>query len=256
MTPAIITIMSRAAEKASRSLLRDFGEVENLQISIKGPGDFVSAADRRAEKIIHEELSKAKPKAGFLMEESGEIKGEDNTRFIVDPLDGTTNFLHGLPYWCITIAYEENGVITAGIVLDPIQDEMFYATKGGGAWMRGNKRLRVSGRKDLSMCIVSSNENMNYDDRYNKIRPRVASIRSMGACALDMAYIAAGRLDAKYAGTNKGGPQPWDVAAGYLIIKEAGGMVTEIDGRSNPVFNQNFLAGNEFIYAQLKDLLK
>jgi len=254
-TPAIITIMSRAAERAARSLLRDFNEVENLQISVKGPGDFVSAADRRAEELIHEELSKAKPDFGFLMEESGEVKGKLDKRFIIDPLDGTTNFLHGLPHWCISIALEEEGKITAGVVLDPVKDEMFYATKGGGAWMRGNKRLRVSGRKDLAMCVVSSNENINYNDRYNKIRPQVASFRSFGAAALDLAYVAAGRFDAYFGGTPKQGPKPWDVAAGALIVREAGGMVSEINGASDPIYNQNILAGNEHIYGKLKDIL-
>jgi myo-inositol-1(or 4)-monophosphatase len=254
-TPAIITIMSRAAEKASRSLLRDFGEVENLQISIKGPGDFVSAADRRAEEIIHAELSKAKPDHGFLMEESGEIAGKVNKRFIVDPLDGTTNFLHGIPHWCITIALEEDGKITAGIVLDPVKDEMFYATKGGGAWMRGNKRLRVSGRKDLAMSVISSNDKFHQDDRYSRVRDKVASLKTFGATALDLAYVAAGRFESYYGGTPKGGPKAWDVAAGSLIVREAGGMVSEINGQSNYIYNQNILAGNEHIYGQLKDIL-
>lgn len=254
-TPAIINLMSRAAEKASRSLLRDFYEVENLQVSMKGPGDFVSAADKRAEKIIHEELSKAKPDFGFLMEESGEIKGKVDARFIIDPLDGTTNFLHGLPHWCISIALEEQGKITAGLVLDPVQDEMFYATKGAGAWMRGNKRLRVSGRKDLPMCMIGTNDNINFDDRYNKVRAAGASIKSFGATALDLAYLAAGRFDGFYGGSPKQGPMPWDLAAGSLIVKEAGGMVTQINGQSDPIYKHNILAGNEFIYAKLKDVL-
>ena len=256
-TPAIITIMSRAAEKAARSLLRDFNEVENLQISIKGPGDFVSAADKRAEEIIHEELSKAKPDHGFLMEESGEIKGKVDKRFIIDPLDGTTNFLHGLPHWCISIALEEEGKITAGVVLDPVKDEMFYATKGGGAWMRGNKRLRVSGRKDLHMSVVIANMDSidAYVSRYKKVKPAVASIRNFGASALDLAYVAAGRADGFYGGEPNDGPKPWDLAAGMMIVKEAGGMATQINGASDPVYSNNILAGNEHIYAQLKDIL-
>ena len=254
-TPAIITVMSRAAEKAARSLIRDFYEVENLQISVKGPGDFVSAADKRAEQILHEELLKAKPDYSFLMEESGEIKGKSDNRFIIDPLDGTTNFLHGIPHWCISIGLEEDGKLTAAVVLDPIKDEMFYATKGGGAWMRGNKRLRVSGRKDLAMCVVSSNDMFHKDERYKNIRPLVASLKSFGATALDLAYVAAGRLDGYYGGSSKQGPQAWDIAAGALIVREAGGMVTEIDGKSNPVYNQNVLAGNEHVHAKLKDIL-
>ncbi len=256
-TPAIITVMSRAAERAGRSLLRDYNEVENLQVSIKGPGDFVSAADKRAEELIHEELSKAKPDFGFLMEESGEIKGKVNSRFIVDPLDGTTNFLHGLPHWCISIALEEEGKITAGLILDPIKDEMFYAAKGQGAWMRGNKRLRVSGRKDLHMCVVISNMDSieTYTNRYKKVKPQVASIRNFGASALDLAYVAAGRAEAFYGGEITKGPQPWDLAAGSLIVREAGGYVSEINGMSNHIYNQNILAGNEHIYNQLKDIL-
>lgn len=253
-TPPIITVMSRAAEKAARSLLRDFNEVEKLQVSIKGPGDFVSAADRRAEEIIREELSKAKPDWGFLMEESGEHAGKINSRFIVDPLDGTTNFLHGLPHWCISIAAEENGKITAGLVFDPVKDEMFYAVKGSGAWMRGNKRLRVSGRKDLSMCSIASNDTF-FNQRTATIQARAAAVRSMGATALDLAYVAAGRFDGYFGGTPKQGPSPWDMAAGQLIVKEAGGFVTEIDGKSNPVYNKNILAANEYVYQALKDIL-
>ncbi len=254
-TPAIINVMSRAAEKASRSLLRDFYEVENLQVSMKGPGDFVSAADRRAEEIIFEELSKAKPDFGFLMEESGEKKGKVNSRFIIDPLDGTANFLHGIPHWCISIALEEEGKITAGLVLDPVRDEMFYATKGQGAWMRGNKRLRVSGRSDLHLCVVSSNDNRDLKARLEMVEKQVAAIRHFGATALDLAYVGAGRFDAYFGGTPKSGPQPWDLAAGQLIAKEAGAYVSEINGQSNHVYNQNILAANEKIYGQLKDIL-
>lgn len=255
-TPAIITVMSRAAEKAARSLKRDFYEVENLQISIKGPGDFVSAADKRAEAILHEELSKARPEAGFLMEEGGEIKGKADSRFIIDPLDGTNNFLHGVPYWCISIALEEQGKITAGVVLDPIGDEMFYATKGGGAWMRGNKRLRVSGRKDLPMTLIASSQLPYVTEIGNRILPRVSAVRSNGATALDLAYVAAGRYDAYFDGIHKNqGPKAWDVAAGSLLVREAGGMVSEINGQTDFLNNQNILAGNESIYGQLKDIL-
>ena len=254
-TPAIITVMARAAERAARSLLRDYNEVENLQVSVKGPGDFVSAADKRAEELIHEELSKAKPDFGFLMEESGEIKGKVNSRFIVDPLDGTTNFLHGLPHWCISIALEEEGKITAGLVLAPMQDEMFYATKGQGAWMRGNKRLRVSGRRDLHMSVISSSQLADMPEKYPLVRKQVASIRNCGASALDLCYVAAGRFEAMVEGLGKTGPKAWDVAAGGLIVREAGGYVSEINGMSDYLNNQNILAGNEHIYGQIKDIL-
>ena len=253
--------MSRAAEKASRSLKRDFYEVENLQISIKGPGDFVTAADKRAEQTLYDELSKAKPEAGFLMEEGGEVKGKGDCRFIIDPLDGTNNFLHGVPYWCISIAFEEKGVITAAVVLDPIADEMFYATKGGGAWMRGNKRLRVSGRKDMTLCLIASNAPLSstaYDNHARQlktIRQAGAVLRHNGASALDLCYTAAGRYDAFFQGCANDGPKPWDLAAGALIVREAGGMVSEIDGGTNPVYNQNVLAANENIHGQLKEIL-
>lgn len=255
--PAIINVMSRAAEKASRSLLRDFYEVENLQVSMKGPGDFVSAADRRAEKIIYEELLKAKPKFGFLMEENGEIKGEENSRFIIDPLDGTTNFLHGIPHWSISIALEENGEVTAGLILDPVKDEMFYATKGGGAWMRGNKRLRVSGRTDLGLCIVSSAQMaISEHPKVKEVRKRFAAYRYFGGTALELAYLAAGRIDAYVEGfTESPWPAPWDLAAGMLIAKEAGAMVTEFDGSEKKLNSTKILAANERVYSQLKDIL-
>jgi myo-inositol-1(or 4)-monophosphatase len=255
-TPPIITVMMRAATKAARSLLRDFNEVEKLQISIKGPGDFVSAADRRAEEIIHEELSKSRPDWGYLMEESGAKEGKINSRFIVDPLDGTNNFLHGIPHWCISIAAEEDGVITAGVVFDPVKDELFYAAKGIGAWMRGNKRLRVSGRKQMSMSIVGADGNAIYQGKYKAINSQVASMRNFGATALCMANVAAGRYDAYFCDNSKnGGPKPWDIAAGYIIVREAGGYVTEIDGNPNPIYNNNVLAGNEHIHSALKKLL-
>src|SRR5687768_12366754 len=192
-----MNIMLRAAEKASKSLIRDFGEVEQLQVSLKGPGDFVSAADTRAEKIIHEELSKARPGFGFLMEEHGEIKGSDEeNRFIIDPLDGTTNFLHGLPHWAISIALEHRGEIVAGIVYDPIKDEMFRAEKGGGAFMR-NKRLRVSGRKDLALSVIAAGApalSRNNQDVYLRqleaLLKSVAGVRRYGAASLDLAYVA------------------------------------------------------------------
>lgn len=253
--PPIITVMSRAAEKAARSLLRDFNEVEHLQVSMKGPGNFVSAADRRSEEIIHAELSKAKPDFGFLMEESGESAGKINSRFIVDPLDGTTNFLHGIPHWCISIAVEENGKITSGLVFDPAKDEMFFATAGGGAWRRGNRRLRVSGRKDLAMSVIGSNDEVPASPRLSHVKSQAAALRSFGATALDLAYVAAGRLDGYFGGTPQQGPQPWDLAAGQLIVKEAGGYATEIDGRTNAVYNSNILAGNEHIYQTLKEIL-
>ena len=246
--------MSRAAEKAARSLLRDFNEVEKLQVSMKGPKDFVSAADRRAEEIIHAELSSTRPEWGFLMEESGEKEGKINSRFIVDPLDGTANFLHGIPHWCISIAAEENGKITGGLVFNPVQDEMFFAIPGQGAWMRGNKRLRVSGRKDIGMSVIATNDRR-FCTKTESVEKQAAALRSFGATALDLAYVAAGRFDGYFGGSPSHGPQPWDLAAGQLIVREAGGYATQINGKSDPTYSQNILAGNEHIYQALKEIL-
>ena len=197
-----MNVMLRAVEKAARSLTRDFGEVEQLQVSLKGPGDFVSAADMRAEKILHEELLKARPGFGFLMEERGEVAGTDGEyRWIIDPLDGTTNFLHGLPHWAISVALEFRGEIVAGVVYDPIKDEMFRAEKGGGAFMR-NKRLRVSGRKDLNLSVIASGDpaiqNPNkarYLRQTELLMKSVAGIRRYGAASLDLTYVASGRYE-------------------------------------------------------------
>lgn len=255
-----MTIMVRAAEKAGRSLVRDFGEVENLQVSQKGPGDFVSAADKRAEQILHEELSKARPNAGFLMEESGAIKGSDETRFIIDPLDGTTNFLHGIPHWCISIALEEAGEITAGVIYDPLKDEMFKAEKGGGAFT-GRQRLRVSGRQDLINAMVITGAPLRsikgsgaqFMAEYQAVQNAGASCRRFGAAALDLAYIAAGRGDGFWERNLK----LWDIAAGYLMVKESGGFAYDIDkaGKS-PLESGNILAGNQAISSELQKLLK
>jgi myo-inositol-1(or 4)-monophosphatase len=246
--------MIRAAEKAARSLLRDFNEVEKLQVSVKGPGDFVSAADRRAEEIIYEELSKAKTDWGFLMEESGSKVGKIDKRFIVDPLDGTTNFLHGIPHWCISIAAEENGKITAGVIFDPVKDELFFAEPGKGAWMRGNQRLRVSGRKDLMMCVAATEDKMS-SPHIPAVEEKLANLKKVGSTALNLAYVAAGRFDAYFGGSPKQGPKAWDMAAGHIIVKEAGGYVSEINGQSNHIYNQNILAGNEHVYQALKEIL-
>lgn len=259
-----INVMLRAAEKAGRSLVRDFGEVEQLQVSRKGPGDFVSAADLRAEQIIYDELSKARPGFAFLMEERGAVQGKpqkDGTqteaRWIVDPLDGTTNFLHGIPHWCISIALEEKGEITAGIIYDPVKDEMFRAEKGGGAFMR-NKRLRVSGRDSMEGALVVTGapqrnvkSHEHFAREYMAVQKLIPGLRRYGAAALDIAYVAAGRFEAFW----ERGIKPWDMAAGYIIAKEAGGRVSEISGKDNPVFNQNILVANANIYNDMKKVL-
>ena len=253
-----MNVMLRAAEKASKSLIRDFGEVEQLQVSMKGPGDFVSAADTRAEKIIYEELLKGRPGFGFLMEEQGEIKGTDGEyRWIIDPLDGTTNFLHGIPHWAISIALEYNGEIVAGIVYDPVKDEMFRAEKGNGAFMR-NKRLRVSGRKDLALSVVACADpaigrksQPKFIKQVATVMKSVAGIRRFGAASLDLTYVAAGR----YEGYWEENLKPWDVAAGALIVKEAGGMVGTVSGKGSYVYDGDIIAANPLVMDPLRKLL-
>ncbi|MEM8569335.1 MAG: inositol monophosphatase family protein [Pseudomonadota bacterium] len=228
---ANVNIMIKAARKAARSLVRDFGEVEQLQVSAKGPGDFVSRADMRAEEIIRTELTEARPNYGWLGEESQEEKGKDPTRrWIVDPLDGTTNYLHGLPHWAVSIALEHKGEIVAAVVHDPTKDEIFVAEKGAGAWMN-DRRLRVSGRRDMIEMIFATGVPFAGSPLLPKtlkdlaeLTPRTAGIRRWGAAALDLAYVAAGRYD----GFWERGLRPWDMAAGLLIVREAGGFTGPI----------------------------
>ena len=253
-----INVMIKAAEKAARSLIRDFGEVEQLQVSRKGPGDFVSAADHRAEEIIFDELSRARPDYGFLMEESG-VKGPKDAEyiFIVDPLDGTSNFLHGLPQWCISIGLEHQGEVIAGIIYDPVKDEMFRAEKGNGAFIR-NKRLRVSGRKSLDGTMIATGQPQREQGKeqlfireYEAVLSHTLGIRRFGAAALDLAYVAAGRFD----GFWERGLNAWDMAAGYIIVKEAGGIITDIKGATNPVHKNNVLCANSDLHDELKRIL-
>ena len=260
-TSPIMNVMIKAAEKAARSLIRDFGEVEQLQVSQKGPGDFVSAADRRAEEIIKEELQKGQPTYGFLMEESGAHEGENQDfRWIVDPLDGTTNFLHGIPHWCISIALESKGEITHGLIYDPVKDEMFTSEKGQGAFLHRNKRLRVSGRSDPQHCMVITGAPRrainNHEQFFNEQRAvweMGTSLRRYGAAALDLAYVAAGRAEAFW----ERKLMPWDVAAGILIVKEAGGFIAELDDhKANPLETGNILAANEGLFNDIKKVLK
>lgn len=254
-----MNVMIKAAEKASRSLIRDFGEVEQLQVSRKGPGDFVTAADLRSEEIIHNELSYARPDFGFLMEERGEIKGQDDkqSRFIVDPLDGTSNFLHGIPHWNITIALEQNGEIIAGLVYDPVRDEMFTAEKGQGAFLQ-HKRLRVSGRNNLAEASIACNVPGKNKPFYKKVTRQIDSmtddcfaLRRFGAAALDLSYVAAGRFEAYW----EYGLKPWDVAAGTLIVREAGGMISTINGKGSAVYEGNVIAANAALFDDVKKRL-
>ncbi len=251
--------MARAADKAARGLKRDFGEVEQLQVSAKGPADFVSTADHRAEKVLREELTKARPGFGLVMEESGAIAGKDpDHRWIVDPLDGTTNFLHGVPHFAISIALERAGEIVAGVVYDPIKDEMFWAEKGGGAFLN-ERRLRVSSRRKPEEALVGTG--MPYHGhgtpgefiaQLEAVMDSVAGIRRLGAAALDLAYVAAGRYDAFW----EEHLSIWDVAAGILLVREAGGYVTRTDGTEDVLNTGSVLAANDHLHAPMLRLLR
>jgi myo-inositol-1(or 4)-monophosphatase len=255
----LINVMVRAAEKAARGLVRDFGEVEHLQVSRKGPADFVSAADLKAERTLREELQKARPEFGFLMEESGASKGSDaEARWIVDPLDGTTNFLHGLPHWAISIGAERNGEIVAGVIYAPIGDQLFWAEKGAGAFVN-HTRLRVSERRKLEDCVIATGipfkgrgDHATFLKEQEAVMKEVAGIRRFGAASLDLAYTAAGRFDAYW----ERGLAPWDCAAGVLMVTEAGGFIGEIEGGRNPVFTGNVLATNSHLQVPVARLLR
>ena len=230
---ANLTVMVNAARKAARGLVRDFGEVENLQVSVKGVADFVSNADTKAEAIIRNELMHARPAYGWVGEESGAEPGADGARrWIVDPLDGTTNFLHGLPHWAISIALEHKGEVVAGVVFDPIKDEMFVAERGAGAWVN-DRRIRVSARREMTECIFATGVPFGAKKTLPRslrematLMPRCAGVRRFGAASLDLAYVAAGRVDGYW----ERELSPWDMAAGILLVKEAGGLVRDMDG--------------------------
>lgn len=257
---ALMNVMTSAALKAGRGLKRDFGEVGNLQVSVKGPGDFVTAADRRAEKTLFEELSKARPGYGFVMEESGRVEGTDQSHtWIIDPLDGTTNFLHGLPIFAISIGLEREGQLVAGLVYNPADDEMFVAERGQGAWLN-NRRLRVAARRDLADSLVATGiphlgkarEHPRFKHELSQVMARVGNVRRLGAAALDLAYVAAGRYDGYW----ERGLQPWDMAAGIVLVREAGGFVTDLAGGADMLVKRDILAGNEQMVRGLTDLLR
>jgi myo-inositol-1(or 4)-monophosphatase len=255
---ALWTVMTEAARKTARTLRRDFGEVEQLQVSNKGPSDFVTAADTKAEKTLRAELAKARPKFGFLMEESGLVEGEDKKhRWIIDPIDGTTNFLHGIPHFAISVALEMEGDIIAGVVYNPIVEEMFYAEKGKGAFLN-DRRLRVSSRNRLSESVMATGipfHGRPGHDAFLKqmgvVMKDVAGIRRMGAASLDLAYVAAGRFE----GFWESGLQPWDIAAGLLLVQEAGGFVTDFKGAKNILESGDVVAANAKLHKQLLDLV-
>jgi myo-inositol-1(or 4)-monophosphatase len=259
-----ITVMANAAQKAAKRLLRDFAEVEQLQVSIKGPSDFVSQADIRAEQMLKEELNKARPGYAFLMEESG-ASGSDNWswRWVVDPLDGTTNFLHGIPHWAISIGLERRlpdgtSELAAGLIYAPAIDEMFWAENGGGAFVNEH-RMRVSARRDMTEAVfatgipfraVSVARRNAFSRTMVALMPQVAGIRRFGAAALDLAWVAAGRYDGYW----ELGIKSWDMAAGLLMVREAGGYATST-GEEDPRDSGNVVAGNPHLHGKLREIV-
>jgi myo-inositol-1(or 4)-monophosphatase len=256
---AVLNVMVKAAHRAGRSLKRDLGEVENLQVSLKGPRNFVTAADRRAEEIVHEELSKARPDYGFLGEEGGAREGADKShRWIVDPLDGTTNFLHGIPHFAVSIGLERDGAIVAGLVYNPANDDLFLAERGKGAYLN-DRRIRVAARKRLAEAVVACG--LPHYGRGDLVLARheiaaaqqnYAGLRRYGAAALDLAWVACGRLDAYW----ERDLSPWDIAAGSLLVREAGGFVTDLDGGDAILTKGQVVAGNDTMHHELLRLLK
>jgi myo-inositol-1(or 4)-monophosphatase len=256
---ANLNVMMKAARLAGRSLSKDFREVENLQVSMKGAGDFVSKADISAEEILREELTSARKTYGWVGEESEPVEGQDPTRrWIVDPLDGTTNFLHGLAHWAVSIALEHKGEIVAGVVYDPNRDEMFFAEKGQGAWMN-ETRLRVSGRNRLIEAVFSTGLPFGGSKHLPAslremaaLLPQCAGVRRFGAASLDLAYVAAGRYDGYW----ERGVKSWDIAAGLLIAREAGGLVEPLDAGADIIEDGNMIAGNGEIFEQFSKVIR
>ncbi|MEE3069987.1 MAG: inositol monophosphatase family protein [Pseudomonadota bacterium] len=257
---ANLNIMIKAARKAGRSLVKDFREVENLQVSRKGAGDFVSRADLAAEAILREELLGARPTYGYLGEETKEVQGEDPTRrWIVDPLDGTTNFLHGMPHWAISIALEHKGQIVSGVVYDPAKDEMFYAERGAGCWLNDQKRLRVSGRQKIVDSVFATGVPWGTKHTLpatirdlSRLMPECAGVRRWGSAALDLAYVAAGRYEGYWEREMK----IWDFAAGMLLVSEAGGMVGPIREGRDPLVDGEILVSNPDVYDRFSKIIR
>ncbi|MEL6227178.1 MAG: inositol monophosphatase family protein [Pseudomonadota bacterium] len=255
---ALMNIMTGAARKAARRLTRDFGEVEQLQVSIKGPANFVSAADLKAEETLFQELNRARPNYCFEMEERGRVEGTDKTHtWIVDPLDGTTNFLHGVPLFCISIALEREGAIVAALVMNPVTDETFTAEKGRGAFLN-DRRLRVSARRNLEEALVCTGiphrgrpGHAAFRRDLDVVMTGTAGIRRTGSAALDLAWTAAGRFDAFW----ERALQPWDMAAGILLVREAGGLVSDLDGGQSMLDSGHVIAGNPNIQRSLQKAL-
>ena len=256
---ALLNVMIKAARRAGRSLKRDLGEIENLQVSLKGPANFVTMADRRAEEMLYDDLAKARPGYGFIGEEGGSRPGDDKTHtWIVDPLDGTTNFLHGIPQFSISIGLQREGTIIAGVIYNPANDELYTAERGKGAFLN-DQRLRVAGRRKLNECVIACGlPHIGRGDHelsraeMTEIQNRVAGLRRFGAASLDMAFVAAGRLDGYW----ERNLQPWDMAAGQIVVREAGGIVSGMAGDDDPLLTGHVICGNEFVHAELVKILK
>ena len=259
LSSANVNVMIKACRKAAKVLIRDFGELEKLQVSVKGPGDFVTMSDKKVEKILIEELGKARPNYSILSEEIGEIKNDEAFKWIIDPIDGTSNFLHGVPHFGISIGLEQNKEIICGIIFDPIKDEIFIAEKGKGSYLN-NQRMRVSARSKLEDCIIftggprrQSKERDLAIEEYKKFSSKVLiPIRKMGSASLDMAYVAAGRCD----GFWQRNLNYWDIAAGIILVKEAGGFVTDFSGNDEYIKNKTILVTNSLINEEMIEVLK
>ena len=251
--------MVKACRKASKTVIRDFGEIENLQVSLKGPGDFVTNCDKKVEKILIDELLKARPSYSILSEEIGEINNDDSFKWIIDPIDGTSNFLHGVPHFAISVGLEHNKEIICGIIYDPIKDEMFTAEKGNGSYLN-NQRMRVSSRSKLEDCMIftggpkreAKNRELALKEYYKFSIKVLTPIRKLGSASLDMAYVAAGRCD----GFWQRNLNYWDVAAGIILVKEAGGFVTDFNGENEYIQNKTILATNAKINKEMIEVLK
>ena len=259
LSSANINVMVKACRKAAKTLIRDFGEIENLQVSIKGPGDFVTASDKKVEKILIDELQKARPNYSILSEEIGKISNDESFKWIIDPIDGTANFLHGIPHFAISIGLEHDGEIICGIIYDPIKDEMFVAEKGNGSYLN-NQRIRVSSSSKLENCIIfTGGPKIGVKNRelflkeYNNVSSKVpTSIRKLGSASLDMAYVAAGRCDGFWQRDLK----YWDIAAGIILVRESGGFVTDFKGEKGYMQNKTILATNSKINNEMIEVLK
>jgi myo-inositol-1(or 4)-monophosphatase len=255
---ALINVMVKAALHAGRSLKRDLGEIEHLQVSLKGPANFVSLADKRAEEILFADLAKARPGYGFLGEEGGNREGTDKTHtWIVDPLDGTTNFLHGIPQFAISIGLKRDDTVIAGVIYNPANDELYVAERGKGAFLN-DQRLRVAGRRKLNECVlgcglphIGRGDHELFRAEMEAIQTKVAGLRRFGAAALDLAFVAAGRLD----GFWERDLSPWDVAAGQILIREAGGTISGMDGHDNALTTGHVVCGNDFVHGELLNIL-